>query len=86
MPIPVFITTLTGITDEMVNVAPKFDEVIAGIPGFYRRHGPCRTTHFDMQFLNHEIGLVYEDYRLLNPCLVQCTCAESCSRMSIITN
>jgi DNA polymerase III epsilon subunit family exonuclease len=70
IPIPAFITALTRISDEMVKAAPKFGEVI---PDFLDFIGDAvlvaHNAHFDMQFLNHEIGLIYEDYRLLNPCL-----------------
>ena len=33
----------------------------------------AHNAHFDMHFLNHEIGRVYEDYRIANPslCTVQ---------------
>jgi len=70
LPIPTFITALTGITDEMVKPAPKFGEVISDFLDFIGDAVlVAHNAHFDMQFLNHEIGLVYEDYRLLNPCL-----------------
>jgi|SRR6185369_376679 len=70
MPIPAFITALTGISDDMVSTAPKLSRVI---PAFLDFIGDAvlvaHNAHFDMQFLNHGIGLIYEDYRLLNPCL-----------------
>lgn len=72
--IPPFISALTGISDEMVANAPRFAEVAAGFLDFIGdsvlvAHNP----RFDMGFLNHEIGRVYEDYRVANPslCTVQ---------------
>jgi DNA polymerase III epsilon subunit family exonuclease len=73
-PIPFFISMLTGITDEMVKDAPKFSEVA---DGFLRFIGDsvlvAHNAGFDMRFLNHEVGRMFEDYRLANPslCTVQ---------------
>ncbi|PYS98610.1 MAG: hypothetical protein DMF63_15145 [Acidobacteria bacterium] len=73
-PIPFFISMLTGITDEMVKDAPKFSEVA---DGFLRFIGDsilvAHNAGFDMRFLNHEVGRLFEDYRLRNPslCTVQ---------------
>ena len=73
-PIPFFITLLTGITDEMVREAPKFNEVA---DSFLQFIGDsilvAHNAGFDMRFLNHEVGRLYEDYRLGNPslCTVQ---------------
>lgn len=70
MPIPQFITELTGISDEMVKDAPRFADVINGFLDFIGDSVlVAHNAPFDMRFLNHEIGLVYEDYRLMNPCL-----------------
>ena len=74
MPIPFFITMLTGISDEMVKTAPKFAEVA---DAFLRFIGDsvlvAHNAGFDMRFLNHEVSRLYEDYRLANPslCTVQ---------------
>jgi DNA polymerase III epsilon subunit family exonuclease len=74
MPIPFFISLLTGITDEMVRSAPKFNELA---DAFLRFIGDsvlvAHNAGFDMRFLNHEVGRLYEDYRLGNPslCTVQ---------------
>lgn len=73
-PIPVFISQLTGISDQMVRNAPKFGEVAAD---FLRFIGDsvlvAHNAHFDMRFLNHEIGRIHDEYRLANPhlCTVQ---------------
>lgn len=72
--IPPFITALTGISDEMVAASPVFGEVA---PRFLEFVGDsvlvAHNAHFDMGFLNHEIGRIYEDYRLGNAslCTVQ---------------
>ena len=74
MPIPAFISALTGISDEMVANAPLFAEVV---PTFLEFIGDAvlvaHNAGFDMGFLNHEIGRIYESYRMWNPslCTVQ---------------
>lgn len=70
MPIPPFITGLTGISDEMVADAPLFADVAHDFLGFIGDSVlVAHNSGFDMRFLNHEIGRVYPDYRLANPCL-----------------
>lgn len=74
MPIPFFISLLTGITDDMVFGAPKFADVVDDFMGFIGDSVlVAHNAGFDMRFLNHEVGRVYEDYRLGNPslCTVQ---------------
>lgn len=74
MSIPPFIRALTGISDEMVSGAPKFAEIAKGFLEFINDSVlVAHNAQFDMGFLNHEIGRVYEDYRLSNPslCTVQ---------------
>lgn len=74
MPIPAFISQLTGITDQMVKGAPKFREVVLDFLDFIGDSVlVAHNAPFDMRFLNHEIGIVYEKYRLVNPhlCTVQ---------------
>ncbi len=74
MPIPAFITALTGISDEMVSDAPLFAEVA---PRFLEFIGDsvmvAHNAGFDIGFLNHEIGRIYESYRMWNSslCTVQ---------------
>ncbi len=73
-PIPMFISQLTGITDRMVKNAPKFFEVAADFLDFIGDSVlVAHNAHFDMRFLNHEIGKIFEDYRVGNPhlCTVQ---------------
>lgn len=69
-PIPLFISQLTGISDQMVRNAPKFREVAHDFLDFI---GDAilvaHNAHFDMRFLNHEIGRIHTDYRLKNPSL-----------------
>ena len=74
MPIPFFISMLTGITDAMVVNAPKFSEVVDAFLAFIDDSVlVAHNAGFDMRFLNHEVGRIYEDYRLGNPslCTVQ---------------
>ena len=74
MPIPFFITLLTGISDDMVRHAPKFADVA---DEFLKFIGDsvlvAHNAGFDMRFLNHEVNRLYEDYRVGNPslCTVQ---------------
>ena len=74
MPIPPFITALTGISDEMVSTAPRFLEVA---PKFLEFIGDsvlvAHNAMFDMHFLNFEVGRIYESYRMWNSslCTVQ---------------
>ena len=66
-PIPHFISELTGITDTMVKCAPKFHEVAADFLDFIGDSVlVAHNAHFDLRFLNHEIGKIFEDYRVGN--------------------
>jgi len=70
MPIPPFIRSLTGISDEMVRGAPKFHEIADSFLDFIGDSVlVAHNARFDLSFLNHEIGRVYEDYRVANPSL-----------------
>lgn len=70
MPIPPFIVRLTGISDDMVARAPKFEDVAHDFLEFIGDSIlVAHNSGFDMHFLNHEIGRVYPDYRVGNPCL-----------------
>lgn len=69
-PIPPFITQLTGISDRMVKSAPKFSEIANDFLDFIGDAVlVAHNAHFDMRFLNHEVGRVYENYRVANPSL-----------------
>ena len=68
--IPIFISELTGITDSMVRNAPKFREIVAEFLDFIGDSVlVAHNAHFDMRFLNHEIGRIHADYRVRNPSL-----------------
>lgn len=74
IPIPAFITGLTGISDAMVKNAPRFGEIASEFLEFIDDSVlVAHNAHFDMRFLNHEIGKIHEDYRVGNPhlCTVQ---------------
>ncbi len=67
-PIPPFITQLTGISDTMVRNAPRFSDVAEKFLEFIDDSVlVAHNAHFDMRFLNHEIGRMYENYRMGNP-------------------
>ncbi len=72
--IPIFISQLTGITDKMVRQAPKFRDIAAEFLDFIGDSVlVAHNAHFDIRFLNHEIGRIYTNYRVANPhlCTVQ---------------
>lgn len=70
MPIPRFISQLTGISDEMVRDAPLFSDVVHDLLSFIGDSIlVAHNSGFDMRFLNFEIGRVFGNYRMANPCL-----------------
>ncbi len=84
-PIPWFISQLTGITDEMVRDAPVFAEVAEPFLEFIGDSVlVAHNSGFDMRFLNHEIGKVFNGYRLANPCI--CTVQLSRKLLPDIVN
>jgi DNA polymerase III epsilon subunit family exonuclease len=67
-PIPPFISTLTGITDEMVSSAPPFERVVGEVLDFIGTAVlVAHNASFDVSFLNHEIAQVYAGRKLFNP-------------------
>lgn len=70
IPIPAFITSLTGINNDMVREAPLFSEIVDDLLTFLGDSVlVAHNAQFDMRFINHEISRVYGEYRLANPCL-----------------
>lgn len=68
--IPPFITSLTGISDEMVRHAPLFADVAYDFLDFIGDSIlVAHNSGFDMRFLNHEISRIFGKYKLRNPCL-----------------
>lgn len=85
MPIPRFITQLTGISDDMVRDAPRFSEIVHDLLEFIGDSIlVAHNSGFDMRFLNHEISRVFGSYKLANPCL--CTVQLSRKLLPDITN
>ncbi|MGE3466469.1 MAG: PolC-type DNA polymerase III [Pyrinomonadaceae bacterium] len=85
MPIPAFITQLTGISDSMVATAPLFADIAHDFLEFIGDSIlVAHNSGFDMRFLNHEIGRVFPDYRVANPCL--CTVQLSRKLLPNIVN
>jgi DNA polymerase-3 subunit alpha (Gram-positive type) len=85
IPIPPFIVSLTGINDTMVADAPKFAEVAESFLNFLGESVVvAHNASFDMGFLNHEIGMIYEDCKLANPSL--CTVQLSRGLVSEVEN
>lgn len=73
-PIPAFITQLTGISDSMVADAPRFSEIAGDLLAFIGNSVlVAHNSHFDLRFLNHEVGRVFGNVRMANQslCTVQ---------------
>jgi DNA polymerase III epsilon subunit family exonuclease len=73
-PIPEFITSLTGISDEMVAGAPRFRDLSIELLDFVGESVlVAHNASFDLGFLDYEIRLTHGEVRLGNPsiCTVQ---------------
>lgn len=74
LPLPRFISALTGITDEMISAAPKFAELAEPWLEFAGDSVlVAHNSNFDLNLLNYEIGRVFPGSRMRNPdlCTVQ---------------
>lgn len=72
MPIPAFISQLTGISDEMVQDAPTFDEVAPEIARI--TEGQIFVAHnsqFDYHFVRHEFRRLEQEYERPTLCTVR---------------
>jgi len=68
IPIPRFVATLTGISNEMVKRAPVFADVAPQWLDFVSDSVLiAHNSNFDTSFLNHEISRVYPGHRMVNP-------------------
>jgi len=68
IPIPRFVATLTGISNDMVKQAPVFAEVAPQWLDFVSDSVlVAHNAPFDTSFLNHEISRVYPGHRMVNP-------------------
>jgi len=65
--VPWFLANLTGISDEMLMTAPKFESIAHGWLGFIGDSVlVAHNANFDLPLLNREIGRVFPGYRLRN--------------------
>ena len=68
IPIPRFVASLTGISNDMVRRAPFFAEVAPRWLDFISDSVlVAHNAPFDTSFLNHEISRVYPGHRMVNP-------------------
>lgn len=67
VPLPRFITTLTGISDEMIKGSPRFPEICDAWLDFAGDAVlVAHNSNFDLALLNREIGRVYPGSRMRN--------------------
>jgi DNA polymerase III epsilon subunit family exonuclease len=67
IPIPRFVASLTGISNEMVKRAPVFAELAPQWLDFVSDSVLiAHNSNFDTSFLNHEISRVYPGHRMVN--------------------
>jgi DNA polymerase III epsilon subunit family exonuclease len=68
IPIPRFVATLTGISNDMVKQAPVFADVAPRWLDFVSDSVlVAHNSNFDANFINHEISRVYPGHRMVNP-------------------
>ena len=80
IPIPRFVATLTGISNDMVRQAPFFAELAPQWLDFVSDSVLiAHNSNFDANFLNHEISRVYPGHRMVNPHL----CTVKLSRRAL---
>ena len=80
IPIPRFVASLTGISNDMVKQAPVFAEVAPRWLDFVSDSVlVAHNAPFDTSFLNHEISRVYPGHRMVNPHL----CTVKISRRAL---
>ncbi|HEU4836680.1 MAG TPA: exonuclease domain-containing protein [Pyrinomonadaceae bacterium] len=85
IPIPRFVASLTGISNEMVKDAPLFADVAPKWLDFVSDSVlVAHNAPFDTSFLNHEISRVYPGHRMMNPHL--CTVRISRRALPDISN
>ena len=85
IPIPRFVASLTGISNDMVKDAPVFAEVAPKWLDFVSDSVlVAHNAPFDTSFLNHEISRVYPGNRMINPHL--CTVRLSRRALPDISN
>jgi len=85
IPIPRFVATLTGISNDMVKDAPVFADVVPKWLDFVSEAVlVAHNAPFDTSFLNHEISRIYPGHRMVNPHL--CTVRLSRRAMPDLSN
>src|SRR6185369_2093204 len=85
IPIPRFVASLTGISNDMVRDAPVFATVAPNWLDFVSDSVlVAHNAPFDTSFLNHEISRVYPGHRMVNPHL--CTVRLSRRALPDISN
>src|SRR5215510_3332915 len=85
IPIPRFVMTLTGISNDMVKRQPVFADVAPKWLDFVSDSVlVAHNAAFDTSFLNHEISRVYPGHRMVNPHL--CTVRLSRRAMPDLSN
>jgi DNA polymerase III subunit epsilon len=85
IPIPRFVASLTGISNDMVKLAPLFADVAPQWLDFVSDSVlVAHNAPFDTSFLNHEISRVYPGHRMVNPHL--CTVRLSRRALPYLSN